>query len=491
METINYSEAYKSFLNFVHLIESDETSYTIIFEKEGNPFSVDAKFKMTEEGNYELSFSTKEVIPSKTFYNSLTVIQSEWYNIVFENMHNEQVQTKISNSGNPIEYRIMTKSFRTSIEDNWENSYICAFYKYNHNIFNPDKSCILGINHEPIEVKIQGYELIIYWGEKTSLLGSCQDERYLMFFSWTKMDLSTFKKVINAVRVVWGLISGYYIGKNVYYMSCKPEDSCDGISLAYINLQEEIVSYRGLLTTGTCGNVADNETHLTIKEFECFVNLLYRNNSFFRAGQLLVNASNDIDLSKGGIAAIALETITGEIWNNMEHKDVKMPKELHNKIRDCIIQFYSVDKISKEKKEHYINKMSGFSEHFNSEKLLKPFEHLGIMLNRTEVEIVKNRNRILHGELPRIDKNKGFDFATKLSGEEIIFYASNKMIMLCVMLLLRMADKDIDKQINDWGVTIIVIKRLMAKGKYNGNSGAKFRRLSDINSAEDSIEWLV
>lgn len=129
METINYSEAYKSFLNFVHLIESDETSYTIIFEKEGNPFSVDAKFKMTEEGNYELSFSTKEVIPSKTFYNSLTVIQSEWYNIVFENMHNEQVQTKISNSGNPIEYRIMTKSFRTSIEDNWENSYICAFYK--------------------------------------------------------------------------------------------------------------------------------------------------------------------------------------------------------------------------------------------------------------------------------------------------------------------------------------------------------------------------
>ena len=198
MDTIKPTDAYHSFLNFINIVESEKPTYTIDFLKKDSSFSVDAKFKMNEEGNYELSFSTKEVIPPKTFYNSLTVIQSEWYNIVFENMYNEQVQTKISNSGYPIEYRITTKSFRTSIEDNWENSYICAFYKYNHNIFNPDKSCVLGINHEPIEVKIQGYELTIYWGEKTSLLGSCQDERYLMFFSRTKMDLSTFKKVINA-----------------------------------------------------------------------------------------------------------------------------------------------------------------------------------------------------------------------------------------------------------------------------------------------------
>ena len=63
--------------------------------------------------------------------------------------------------------------------------------------------------------------------------------------------------------------------------------------------------------------------------------------------------------------------------------------------------------------------------------------------------------------------------------------------MLCTMLLFRMADKEMDKLINDWGVTIIVKKRLMNKDKYVGKCGAKLRRLSDINPVEDSPEWLV
>ena len=51
--------------------------------------------------------------------------------------------------------------------------------------------------------------------------------------------------------------------------------------------------------------------------------------------------------------------------------------------------------------------------------------------------------------------------------------------------------KEMDKLINDWGVTIIVKKRLMTKGKYRGNSGVMLRRLSDNNPEEDSPEWLV
>ena len=493
MEQINYSEAYKSFLNFVRLIESDETSYTIIFEKEGNSFPVDAKFKMTEKGNYELSFSTKEVIPSEIFYNSLTVVQSEWYNIVFENMYNQQVQTKISNSGNPIEYRITTKSFRTSIEDTWENAYICGFYKYDHNIFNPDKSCVLGINHEPIEVKIQGYELTIYWGERTVPKGMGKDERFLMFFSKTRTDLLTFKKLSEAIRVTWGLISGCYIGESVYYMSCKPELGLNGLYFAYNNLQEAIVTYRGMLDYKIPDNIPEEDIHFSIIEFERLVNLLYDNDAFFRAGLLLIQANHDEGLSKGGIAAIALETITGEIENlrkkpeKGKKNEFKMPDTLLEELQDCLRRYNQDGKITVEQYEHYLKKINGFSTPFNSDKLTMPFQLLNITLSHSERDIINNRNSILHGNLPHAIRDS--TFASKLDKNELVFYASNKLIMLCGMLLFGMAN--INKLIIDWSVTIIVKKRLIETGRYIGRGGKRYRRILDNKPEEDSPDWLL
>lgn len=94
MDKIKPTDAYKAFLHFVNLIESEKPNYTIDFIKKENSFSVDAKFKMIENGDFELSFSTKEVIPLETFHKSLTVIQSECYNIVLENMYNQQIVSK-------------------------------------------------------------------------------------------------------------------------------------------------------------------------------------------------------------------------------------------------------------------------------------------------------------------------------------------------------------------------------------------------------------
>lgn len=62
------------------------------------------------------------------------------------------------------------------------------------------------------------------------------------------------------------------------------------------------------------------------------------------------------------------------------------------------------------------------------------------------------------------------------------------------MLLLKRAN--IEKLINDWGVTIIVKKRLMKKGnnitcKFGVKFGIKHRNMSETIPTEDSPKWLI
>ena len=121
MEQINYSEAYKSLLNFVHLIESDETSYTIIFEKEGNSFPVDAKFNITTNGDYALSFSTNSLIHPQIFDTPLIGIHSENYSVYFESMQICKSDFTFSTSAEKS-YHIETKSFRSTLNQEWKDS---------------------------------------------------------------------------------------------------------------------------------------------------------------------------------------------------------------------------------------------------------------------------------------------------------------------------------------------------------------------------------
>ena len=497
MESISFSEVYKSLLNLVHHLESGQLSYTIDFEKEGTPFSIDAKFNVTTNGDYALSFSSDCPISPIAFNTPLLEIHSEWYNIIFDSVNVRKRRTTYNNSTEkPDVYQIITKSFRSTINNNWNDSYICAFYKYNHSIFNPSKSCVLNnnaqpIGHNPLEIKIGECELTIFWDEKAD--SKEKDERYLMFFSKTKMDFSIFKEIVNAIRVTWGLITGYYIGQNVYYMSFKQEFGWDRLSFAYNNLQEEFVSYRGMLDSKPYDKIAESDLCLTANEFERLVTLLYNNESYFRAGQLLLTASNDEGLSKGGIAAIALEAITGGLekeikaQKNNEPNEFKVPKELREEIQNVIHGFKEKEKITKRQRDHYLKKLDGFSNPLNSDKLSIPFHLLKITLTETEKGIIENRNTLLHGNLPK--KSKALDFASKLNSDELLFYVSNKLIMLCSMLLFRIAG--IDKLINDWGITIIAKKRLIESGKYIGGYGNKHRLILDNSPEEDSPDWLL
>ncbi len=140
---------------------------------------------------------------------------------------------------------------------------------------------------------------------------------------------------------------------------------------------------------------------MTEQEFSALVSMLHRSKDLARATMMLLVASNDIEYL-GPLYSVVLETVTLVIT---EEK-----KELFSDYTDA-----------KGKKRDI----------YNSEKLKDPFERIqqiGYELSGIEKQIIKSRNKYLHGTLPE-------------GGENIdeLLYNCMELRKLCGLLLFRHA----------------------------------------------------
>ena len=149
------------------------------------------------------------------------------------------------------------------------------------------------------------------------------------------------------------------------------------------------------------GNLKGRLDPMTEQEFSGLVSMLHRSKDLARATMMLLVASNDIEYL-GPLYSVVLETVTLVIT---EEK-----KELFSDYTDA----------KGEKRDIY-----------NSEKLKDPFERIqqiGYELSGIEKQIIKSRNKYLHGTLPE-------------GGENIdeLLYNCIELRKLCGILLFRYA----------------------------------------------------
>ena len=247
MEATNYIEIYRYLLNRIRQIESGEISYTIDFAEENDCHNFDdAQFSLNSDGDYALSF-TSHLHPLYINTISHFVLHSKWHDVLIDSVNIRQKQLTLSVNDKSIPYLLTTKSFKSTKENEMNKSCICAFYKYDHNEFNPRKSCIINTDenlpqHRSLELSIKDYKLEIVWGDKNTM-ESDRDERYIGFISKDPVSKIAFMKIVNSIRLVWGLITGYYIGKAVSYVSYEPMNEFKILQISYHNLQEEFISF--------------------------------------------------------------------------------------------------------------------------------------------------------------------------------------------------------------------------------------------------------
>ncbi len=468
-------EADNVFLHFISLIESDVTTYKLGTDISG--LNIDTKFTKKENGNFELTFTLKDedVFDIKYFFIRPVLLLAEGLNILIQNKDVIGYQ-QLNISSPEKKCRVEVKAFRGDINDSlWVQSKQGAYFKVNASQFelfnsgiifdittNKDQSSsfknavLLNIDESPI----------LFYFERIN-----DNQGYFIFQTQTIIDFDKFEKVVNATRAALGLISGYYMADSVYYISLKKGKGLSGLTYKYININETVKHNYPLIDKAVYNNISKNELNLNSSQFEELVKLLYKNEEYHRASLLLITAGSTKGVSKGSLASVALETISGVVGKNFTSKKIITEKKVNSQLLYELRKGLKKTKqnMTKEQYDLIEAKINHINTIPNAQKLEDSFRLLDIELDEEELYCLSCRNKILHGALP---KNKELNM---LTSDELIFLVSNRLIMLSTMLLLKMAGYG--ENVVDWGFTEISKRRAILRGE-KVHGGNAFRKIS-------------
>lgn len=477
-------EAGNAVLHFISLIESSANTYKLGTDVQG--LDVDTKFTKKDNGNFELSFTLKEddIFDIEYFFVKPAILVTTGMRILIQNKDVIGFQQSL-NSSPEKKCQVEINAFRGDIDDSlWLQSKQGAYFKVNSSQFELHKSGIIFDITTNKDQKSSFKNAVQLDIEESTVLFYFEriDERYGYFIFQTQgvIDFDKFDKIINATRVALGLISGYYMADSVYYISQKRGKGIEGLTYKYRNINETIKHNYPLIDKAVYKDISESELKLSSSQFNELVKLLYKHEEYYRASLLLITAGSTKGISKGSLASVALETISGVVGKKLSSKKIITEKTAESQL------LYELKKglkkiasnITKEQYNVFETKINNINTIPNAQKLEDSFRLLEIELDDEELYCLSCRNKLLHGALP---KNKHFQM---LSSDELIFLVSNRLIMLSTMLLLKMAGYK--ENVIDWGVTEISKKRTILRGE-KVQHGNAFRNISKARYPDDSI----
>ena len=414
------------------------------------------------------------VIPSPTGGNVPNI------NIFISQNDVESVSLAIAENA-PRKAKVIIKAFRADYDDNkWVNSKQTALFRFNPQDFNPNHNrgviydITTNINQQhPFKnaVKIEiGKTIYIFYHEIIS-----KDLGFFIIKSPNLVRHEDFVNIVDSIRSAYALLNGYYIASDIFYVSMQP-GKIDSLTFKYQSLNNTINSKKPLIDFHRYKNLEDGEFLLSSKHFENLVRLLYKNIELRRACILITQAGCLENISKGGLASVALETITSYFMSKETNKvrklieDTSIASQLLYELKKAIKTIK--DKVDRGTWDKLSSKVGKFNEIPNSTKLSNPFISLGINLSAEEEFCLNCRNQFLHGSIPKPKE----DIYNYLTQEELQSLVSNRLCMLSAMLMLKKAGYN--GLVVDWGATEIVYKREIARGHSTKHLSFQHRNLS-------------
>lgn len=451
-------------LRFISLVESEMTTYKLGTDVDG--LNLDAKFTKANTGNFILSFELdkeSENFDLEYFFIKPAILMTYGVIILIQNKDVKGFSQSISNTP-PHKCEVEIREFRGDIDDLlWNNSKQTAFFRYETSQFEPYKSGIIfnittnkNQNHSyknGVLLNIEDIPILLYFERIDA------DYGYLIFKTQGNIDFDKFEKIIASARAALGLISGYYLADSVYYISLKRPKGVKGLTYRYRNIQETISNDYPLLDYHKYTGISESELKINGDQFNELVKLLYKHEEYYRSSLLLINAGVTKGISKGSLASVALETISSIIVEKQSSKKIIDKNELVSKLKHELIKGLKTIKtaIPIEQYKIFENKINQINTIPNAKKLEDSFNILGIKLDEEELFCLSCRNKLLHGALP---KNENLSM---LSNDDIIFWVSNRLIMLSTILLLKKAGYK--GKVIDWGFTEVAKRRAILMGE--------------------------
>ena len=265
-----------------------------------------------------------------------------------------------------------------------------------------------------------------------------KNTNYLIIDSCQPEKLDSFKDITKSILLSYGFVTGNLYQDAYYYQVLSKDKTVLSTNTSYFKQEPSALSSANLfhpmdfkmyLKHFKKEYVLDKiSAFLTENYFNKMVSKIHSLPELSHCIKLMIEGNqSNLLLLRGGIYSIALETMTNIICDENEDKlnpisDKKLSKLLIEKFK-LILDEYSPF-ISDYGTKVLNTKIDNINSPTNSKKLLKPFEILGIKLNKEEIKILNQRNKFLHGV--SIDSN-----------DEDLKYVTYKFLTLVNILILK------------------------------------------------------
>lgn len=254
-----------------------------------------------------------------------------------------------------------------------------------------------------------------------------ESELFLLVDGNRKMNIEDFKKVAASISNAFGFLFGDLFLDEGYFISSNEQSFQIVDDIFYSSYRESIISGYPIYTTnpysiynvtGKTRTEIDSETEEIRKWYDKLIEfspdvfsklceLFFNKEPYSRAAIITLQANTLALEIKGSSYAIALEAIGNQV---LKDYGVKFPKPVANesiaadlkkemlKILDEKIP--SSDPVNKDARAIISSRINGFNSPSNADKLKKPFELVGYILNDKELKAIKSRDIFQHGNLP-------------------------------------------------------------------------------------------
>lgn len=269
-------------------------------------------------------------------------------------------------------------------------------------------------------------------------------EKFLIIDSLENNSFEEFKKNTSAILLAFGFITGNLFQDEYYYQIIKEDYSTIVEATAYFKKESSIITNAGLLNPLEFQQYLEHfkkeellkkiPLRLESHSFSKICELASNNLTLARSIKLILEGNQtNLLLLRAGIYSIALETITGFIYEENKSKlkpipDKKLSKKIIDKFKEtldeyeCFLSDYGIEILN--------SKIANINSPTNSKKLSKPFEIYNLRLSKSELLILNHRNKFLHGTSP-------FSEDELKDKDNEIAYISKKLLTLCNSLVLK------------------------------------------------------
>lgn len=460
----------KHMLTFMEGVEKGDTEYLLGIDVPTRVYK--AKFEKNDDDNFVLKFTVPkgEEFDAGYFFSKPAVLSIPGQvQIILNNTDSISFTQSISDE-KPQDVKVVYRSFATEIDPaKWKNSKHCAYIRYSKQDFGYTDMCF-GYDfttdknqqsswRNAFVIRLAG-DINVMVSFEESIEG---DDAYCVFRAQKRMDITLFEKVVEVVRTIYGLLSGYSFADRGYFISDytgeKPKNRIPLI-VRYFNRGKAKKHKYPLLDKKHYADDDHKKLEITTEQLGALVRLLIGKEEYLRTMVLLTDASAIDGPSRGALAAVALETASNLLKSKSTAANIITDKQLARQLN------YEIKKVLKDKikgkiaEEDFVKlekKVQSFNTIPNAVKLESAFENLGIALDEEDEFCISSRNSFLHGGLP---KNQKLSILTE---HELVFWASQRLIMLTGMLLLKKVG--FSGLVNDWGYTEVVKLRAIRAGR--------------------------